>query len=57
METKILDTESAVRNINGFMKKSTLNVIFVGRELGKLKDKIDSLSGSEMSDVRTYVSK
>lgn len=47
METKILDTESAVRNINGYMKKSTLNVIFVGRELGKLKDKIASLSGSD----------
>lgn len=47
METKILDTESAVRNINGYMKKSTLNVIFVGRQLGKLKDKIASLSGSD----------
>lgn len=51
METKILDTESAVRNINGFMKKSTLNVIFVGRELGKLKDKIEALSGSEQKSA------
>ena len=51
METKILDTESAVRNINGYMKKSTLNVIFIGRELGKLKDKIDALSGSEKKEA------
>jgi hypothetical protein len=47
MENQILDTTTAVKNINGFMKKSTLNIIFVGRELSKLKDKIDSLSGSE----------
>jgi hypothetical protein len=47
MENQILDTTTAVKNINGFMKKSTLNIIFVGRELSKLKDKIDSLSGAD----------